>query len=58
MQKCNTCGNEYSPSCDWQQGRCPHHPPVVSEYQKRFYNLMQSIKNIFTKDDCDCGHKH
>jgi len=24
--KCKTCRQEYSPSCDWNQGRCPNHP--------------------------------
>ena len=28
--KCTTCRREYSPDCDWQQGRCPHHPPVIN----------------------------
>jgi len=28
--KCTTCNREYSPDCDWQQGRCPHHPPLFN----------------------------
>lgn len=28
--KCTTCDREYSPDCDWQQGRCPHHPPLLN----------------------------
>lgn len=61
--KCETCGKEYSSGCDYRQGRCPHHPSVVDQiladpYKTRFYNLLQSIKNFFTKNDCDCGHKH
>jgi len=28
--KCNTCNKEYSPDCDWRQGRCPHHPPLLN----------------------------
>jgi hypothetical protein len=28
--KCTTCNQEYSPDCDWQQGRCPHHPPLLN----------------------------
>jgi len=27
--QCKTCRTEYSPSCDWDQGRCPHHPPMI-----------------------------
>lgn len=29
MDKCNVCHNHYSPDCDWNQGRCPHHPPTI-----------------------------
>ena len=28
--KCNTCGQEYSENCDYKQGRCPHHPPLIN----------------------------
>ena len=57
--KCETCGNMYSPECDYKQGRCPHHPPMLTTYHFRFYNLIQFIKKLFTsKNDCDCGHKH
>lgn len=28
--KCTTCNKDYSPDCDWQQGRCPHHPPLLN----------------------------
>lgn len=28
--KCNLCYKEYSPNCDWKQGRCPHHPPLIN----------------------------
>lgn len=26
---CKTCHRPYSPQCDWRQGRCPHHPPLL-----------------------------
>lgn len=60
---CNTCNKPYSPACDYMQGRCPQHTALldqvlVDNYKSRFYNVLKSIKNIFTKDDCDCGHKH
>jgi len=29
-EKCKTCGKEYSANCNWQQGRCPHHPPLIN----------------------------
>lgn len=27
---CNTCGQPYRPDCDYRQGRCPHHPPMIN----------------------------
>jgi hypothetical protein len=27
--KCQLCKKEYSPTCDYQQGRCPHHKPMI-----------------------------
>ena len=28
--KCETCNKEYSPDCDYKQGRCPHRPPLLN----------------------------
>ena len=28
--KCDICKQEYSPACDYKQGRCPHHPPMIN----------------------------
>jgi hypothetical protein len=28
--KCLTCNKDYSPECDYKQGRCPHHPPMLN----------------------------
>ena len=28
--KCSTCGQDYSPECNYRQGRCPHHPPMIN----------------------------
>ncbi len=28
--KCDLCNKEYSPDCDYKQGRCPHHPPMIN----------------------------
>lgn len=61
--KCETCGDEVRQDCDYRQGRCPHRKSMLDEimcdqYKTRFYNLIQSIKNFFSKGDCDCGHKH
>lgn len=27
--KCKTCRQEYTPACDYNQGRCPHHKPMI-----------------------------
>jgi len=26
---CKICKKDYSPDCDYKQGRCPHHPPMI-----------------------------
>jgi hypothetical protein len=51
--KCNTCNKDYSPDCDWQQGRCPLHPPLFNIQPKdislgHFYvSLAKSGLRIF-----------
>ena len=30
MDKCTICNKEYSPLCDYKQGRCPHHLPMIN----------------------------
>ena len=52
MTKCNTCRKEYSPDCDYKQGRCPHHPPMIDIQPKdtskgHFYvSLVKSALRI------------
>lgn len=29
-ETCKTCNKPYSPTCDWNQGRCPHHTPMIN----------------------------
>lgn len=29
-QNCETCKKPYTPDCDWNQGRCPHHKPLIN----------------------------
>ena len=45
--KCNTCHREIDPKCDWNQGRCPHVPPLI--------NLEKLKMNIQPKDTSE-GH--
>jgi hypothetical protein len=47
--KCNTCGKDVDVTCDWNQGRCPHRLPMLTDYHFRFYNLMQFIKGLFKR---------
>jgi hypothetical protein len=28
--KCNTCNKEYTTDCNYNQGRCPHHAPLIN----------------------------
>ena len=28
--KCAVCRKDYTPECDYNQGRCPHHPPMLN----------------------------
>jgi|LauGreDrversion4_2_1035121.scaffolds.fasta_scaffold6269416_1 hypothetical protein len=52
--KCNICNKEFSPDCDYNQGRCPHLPSMAEEilnskYKTRYYDLVQKIKAWFNK---------
>lgn len=50
--KCDICKQEYSPACDYKQGRCPHHPPMINIQPKdtskgHFYvSLVKSALRI------------
>ena len=47
--KCDTCGKEYSADCNWRQGRCPHHPPMINIQPRdtsRGHFLVSLIKSI------------
>ena len=35
--------------CDYQQGRCPHHPPMITSYHYRYLNLFNLIKKWFQR---------
>ena len=48
---CKTCGKEYNPMCDYMQGRCPHHPPLINFQRKNIMNhlnvsLVKSVLRI------------
>ena len=50
--KCAICNKEYSPLCDYKQGRCPYHPPMINIQPKdtskrHFYvSLVKSVIRI------------
>jgi len=50
--QCNTCRKEYSPECDYNQGRCPNHKPMIEIQPKdtsrgHFYvSLVKSFLRI------------
>ena len=43
---CTTCGQEYTPMCDYMQGRCPYHPAMINPLavKTRFTNLINFLK--------------
>ena len=52
MDHCKICNKQYSPNCDYNQGRCPHHPPMINIQPKdtskgHFYvSLAKSLIRI------------
>jgi len=47
--RCKLCRQEYTPMCDFMQGRCPHHPSMLDNilsnpHKSRFYNLIKFFK--------------
>ena len=47
--KCPICNNEYTVTCDYNQGRCPNHSPMINPHSMRFLNLIRAIKDWFKK---------
>lgn len=44
--RCSLCKQEYTPMCEFMQGRCPHHPAMISTkvVQTRIQNLINFFK--------------
>jgi hypothetical protein len=42
--KCSICRKEYSPDCNHNQGRCPHHPPSIKPMS--LYDKLKFLKDI------------
>lgn len=41
--KCSTCKQDYSPKCDYRQGRCPNHEPMITTFPKWFLFLAACV---------------
>lgn len=43
---CKTCDREYTPMCDFMQGRCPYHPARfdTTKFKTRLTNLINFFK--------------
>jgi hypothetical protein len=46
QENCKTCGKNYTPLCEYRQGRCPHHPAMfdISKIKTKFANLISFLK--------------
>jgi hypothetical protein len=45
--KCKICRQETHLNCDWNQGRCPHHPPLIT---------LEKLKMNIQPKDTSKGH--
>jgi hypothetical protein len=45
---CKICGKIYSPDCDYRQGRCPHHPPLIDidKFKEKFMKQPDAAKHF------------
>ena len=42
LARCSICYQIPTPDCDWNQGRCPHREPVISQLViQRFLNFFK-----------------
>ena len=62
MIKCALCKKDYRPDCDYNQGRCPHHTPMI-DIQPRdtskghFYvSLAKSVLRIIAGGNLVIGN--
>jgi hypothetical protein len=47
-KKCSICGLPYGPDCDFQQGRCPLHPPLIDTQMWLKNNILRQIYNTYS----------
>jgi hypothetical protein len=46
-ERCRTCGHQIHADCNYNQGRCPHTPPMIDIDKFKIYNIIQIIKGWF-----------
>jgi hypothetical protein len=45
LARCSICYKVPTPDCDWQQGRCPHREPMISQSViHNFFNFFRRNK--------------
>ena len=58
VTKCSTCREEYSPACDWRQGRCPHIPAVLKlTFINRLINYFKGNNEQSSRSSKTQKHK-
>lgn len=48
MKRCETCNHIVHAGCDYNQGRCPHTPPMVDTNK-----IITWVKNVFKRTNKD-----
>jgi hypothetical protein len=45
LAKCSVCYKIPTPDCNWNQGRCPHHNPMINlAVINNFFNFFKRFK--------------
>jgi hypothetical protein len=48
-EKCPFCNKQYSPDCDFRQGRCPLHPALLDKILD--LKIFKTIKGWFNRSN-------
>jgi hypothetical protein len=45
LARCSICRKVPAPDCNWQQGRCPHRDPAISQLViHNFFNFFKRFR--------------
>jgi hypothetical protein len=47
-KKCSICRQPYTADCDYNQGRCPLHPPLIDTKMWLKNNILRQIYNTYS----------